>query len=389
MANTAKVSARLLAILLLLSCTYAQSQSLVYSVSYVETRASYRAHFANVAPFPGMRSEQENLAMLRNNRKTEIYSVSVADGKRALLFSDEGMNLEIKGSGTVYGSGRAYMQAVWRELRTKPSPGVYTEDAIYEIALDGSKQFRRVLDAQTNQVPALLNPQATEAAFNIFQNGKFVVSIYAVPRWTLLHTFDLAKLTGEHCPLCTPLSYGWLAGGNRLFFELGISGDYEPEEAKSSVPGVYLVSEDGTDLASISPSTGALELDGYSRPKWVERQFLGQLPDGSYLFQDYAVMRGKPASQLEPFLVVVKPDSKPSKILPLKFAISRVALSHSGDYIAYIEDRHTPDYRTEHHLWVKDLRSGQEKELFSAPSANSPASPEPNVNISVLGWINN
>lgn len=134
---------------------------------------------------------------------------------------------------------------------------------------------------------------------------------------------------------------------------------------------------------------GALQLDGYLHPNFIGRHLLGQLPDGSYLFQDYAVGKGKPFSQLEPFLVVAKPESKIEKTFALKFAIGRGSLSSSGEYLAYIEDRRTPNYRTERHLWVKDLRSGEEKELFAAPPPSPPASPEPEVIISVLGWINN
>jgi hypothetical protein len=101
-----KLSTRLLTVSCLFFCTQARSQTLVYSLSYVETRASFRARFANVSPLPGRRSQEENLAMLRHTRKTEIYSVSVADGKRSLLFSDEGMHLETQATGTVSGSGK-------------------------------------------------------------------------------------------------------------------------------------------------------------------------------------------------------------------------------------------------------------------------------------------
>src|SRR5258707_4038287 len=53
------------------------------------------------------------------------------------------------------------------------------------------------------------------------------------------------------------------------------------------------------------------------------------------------------------------------------------------------DDRLTPNYQTERHLWVKDLASGEDKELFAAPPPKPPTSPEPNVTLSILGWINN
>jgi hypothetical protein len=384
-----KLSASLLTVSCLLFCSQARSQSLVYSLTYVETRASFQAHFANVSPFPGRRSDDENLSMLRGTRKTEIYSISAAGGKPALLFSDEGPHLQIMGTGAVASDGKAYIAGLWRERRTIPTPTVTSEEAIYEISLDGSNHLRKIADAQPNQPPAILNSQCTRAAFEAFKEGKFVVSVYAVPEWKLLHTWDLAKLMQTHCPDCNPLSYGWLADGKRLYIELGLAGDGEEDPSPASKPGTYLLSEDGADLGGISPQTGALQLDGYIHPNFIERHFLAQLSDGSDIFQDYAVKKGGPFSELHPYLIVANSDPKARKQFPLKFALGRVVPSPSGKYLAYIEDRHTTDYRTELHLWVKDLESGGEKELFAAPPPNPPASPEPNLILNILGWINN
>jgi hypothetical protein len=384
-----KLSASLLTVSCLWFCTQARSQSLVYSLTYMETGASFRAHFANVSPFPGRRSDDENLSMLRGTRKTEIYSLSLATGKSALLFSDEGPHLQIMATGAVTNDGKAYIAGFWRERRTTPTPTVTSDEAIYEISLDGSNHFRKIADAQPNQPPAVLNPQSTRAAFESFKDGKFVVSIYAVPEWKLLHTWDLAKLMQTHCPACNPLSYGWLADGKRLYIELAFAGEEDEDSSPTSHPGTYFLSEDGADLGGVSPQTGALHLDGYIHPKYIERHFLGQLPDGSDLFLDHAVKKGGPFSELHPYLIVANSDPKAQKQFPLKFAIGPVVSSLSGKYLAYIEDRQTPNYRTELHLWVKDLESGAERELFAAPPPNPPASPEPNLILSILGWINN
>ena len=106
----------------LLFCTQARAQTLVYSLSYTDTPAGRQARFANVSPAPGLRSEEQNLAILRNTRKNEIYSVSVADGKRSLLFSDAGMDLEIAAAGFVSGSSKRHDDATL--LKVDPSlPG--------------------------------------------------------------------------------------------------------------------------------------------------------------------------------------------------------------------------------------------------------------------------
>ncbi|HEV3254085.1 MAG TPA: hypothetical protein VG033_06740, partial [Candidatus Acidoferrales bacterium] len=77
----------------LLLCAPARAQTLIYALSYAETPASLKARFPRGVIGA---TTNDKLAMLRGFRKTEIYSVSMIDGKRSLLFSDEGMNLEIR-----------------------------------------------------------------------------------------------------------------------------------------------------------------------------------------------------------------------------------------------------------------------------------------------------
>jgi hypothetical protein len=62
------------------------AEDLLYAVSLAETPRSLHARFPRGvlgAPI------NDRLAMLRQLRKTEIYSISITDGKRSLLFSDE------------------------------------------------------------------------------------------------------------------------------------------------------------------------------------------------------------------------------------------------------------------------------------------------------------
>ena len=375
----------LIALTLLLTCGPMRGQSVIYSLSYSETQASRRIRFPNGvigAPI------DDRLAMLRNLRKTEIYSVSIADGKRTLLFSDEGMNLEISPAGPV-GNGKAYVTGLVREWRTTPIPGAYSQPlAIYEINLDGSRQFRRVVEIQPNQPPALVNRQATKGVVETFVDGKYMVFVYDLPGWKLLHSWELTKVSQPHCPSCTPISYGWLADGQRLFFKLDVVGDIDADTlSKHDRPGTYLASESGDDLGAIPAEIGRLELAGYMHPNFIIRDFIGQLPDGSYVFQDYATKQGKSPGETEPFLVIANPDSKAQKQFPQRFPVGG-HLSPSGKYMSCIEDRRTANYQVERHLWVEDLQSGQEKELFSIPPPQPPTSPEPNVSFNVLGWMN-
>jgi hypothetical protein len=367
-------------------CPQARTQTVVYSLTYGETRASFHAHFANVSPFPGGRTDDENLSMLRGARKTEIYSLSLATGKSTLLFSDEGPHFEIRGMGALASSGKAYYLGVWRERRTTPSPMVTAEEGIYEVSLDSSNHFRKIAEAQPNQPPAVLNRQCTKAAFETY-NDKYVVSIYSVPGWKLLHTWDLNALFKAYCAACTPVTYGWLADGKRLYFEITEVGDDEDATSPANRPGTYLVSEEGADLGGVSPQTGAVPYEGYIQANYIEPHFLGQLPGGENLFEGHAIKKGGPAANPLPYLVIAGSDPKAQKEFAMKFTVSRAVPSPSGQYLAFIEDRHTLDYRTELHLWIKNLATGEDKEVFSTPPPNPPDSPEPNVTLGLLGWL--
>jgi hypothetical protein len=373
----------------------AGAETLVYAVSYAETRASLHARFPHGvlgAPI------NERLAMLRGFRKTEIYSVSVTDGKRTLLFSDEGTNFEVKPTGPSVGDGKAFVVGVEREWRTAPNPGAYSDPpALYEISLDGSNRFRRLFAVRPNQTSVQLNSSGKKAAFESFEDGKYMVFVYELPDWQLLHSWDLSKLTKAHCPACLPTSFGWLRDGNRLFFNLDLGDDDGDDDASTEAttdrgaPGTYLTTDDGTDIGRLPARSGHLELPGYIHQESVVTSLIAQLPDGNYLLQDFVLKEGprpKASAEIETFLVYVSREFKPVRHIRLKqLRRGNYFLSSSGRYFAYVEDRQIPDYRTERHLWGMDLRSGTEKDWFVAPSPNPPASIELNVVLTALGWM--
>jgi hypothetical protein len=359
----------------------ARAQTLVYSFSYVDTASSRRAFFANVPPMPGARSDDQNIAMMRSTRKNEIYSISIADGKRSLLFSDDGTHLEISAGGTMSRGAKAYTVGVWRERRMTPSPGFYSDDGIYELSLDSSNHFRKIGTALSRAAP-VLNPQATQAAVQSADAQSIL--IYSVLDWKVLSALNVAKLVQTHCPACVTTSFGWLADGRRLFVELVVTD--EDDGGAANHPGAYIISADGVDQGAIPPGVGAFQYPGYVRAKFIDRHLLGQSPDGRYLFLDYGVKQGNSDAKTAPFLIIAGSDPKSVKQFPLRFPIGTIYLSPSGKYCAYLESRQTPDYRSEPHLWVRDLNSGDEKELFSVPPPNPPQSPTPNILLSILGW---
>jgi hypothetical protein len=381
---------------LLLSSSQAQGQSLVYSLSYAETPASIQARFGSNM---FQRPVNERLAMLRRYRKTEIYALSMIDGQRSLLFSDEGKNFEIWSSlafGLPLTTTKACVNGIEREWRAGPTPGAYeTPKSVYEIALDGSNKFRRLFETKPNMSPAAVNAAGTEAFFQSFEDGKYNIYIYDVATWHLLHTWDLDGLLKANCPGCTPASQGWLAQDNRLFFNLDVVDDDGDDDSTSPPsqggPGTYTVAEDGSDIHKISAETGKWQMAGHARVASITPTLLGQLPDGAYAFVDYAMKNNplpKAPAQADPFLLLAKPGAQAQKVIPLRPSrLEFFHLSPSGRYLAFTEARTTQGYRTESHLWVKDLRSGEEKELMVLPPPRPPNSPEPNQSLVVLGWM--
>ena len=378
----------------LFSLSPARAQSLIYAVSYRETRASFQARFPTGALGA---SNKEKLAMLRSSRKTEIYSVSIIDGKRTLVFSDQGMNFEINPANPASAAGKAYVIGVEREWRTVPNPGAYAEPpAIYEISLDGANKFRKLFQVLPNQTAIQFNREASKAAFETFEDGKYVVFVYDVPSWKLLHKWELTSLVNAHCPACLPTSFGWLADGKRLFLNLDFGAEDDDDDSASTapkvqnLPGTYLASDDGADFGALLPDTIHLEFPGYAKQSNTIPYLIGQLPDGSYVFRDFALRKDpapKPPVELEPLIVQIAPDFNVRQLVPLKkLRLGNYAMSALGRYLAYVEDRQIPNYRTERHLWAKDLQSGAETELFAAPPPNPPSSPEPNVTLTIVGW---
>ena len=324
--------------------------------------------------------------MMRTHRKTEIYSFQLSDAKSKLVFSDEELPLEILGSASASGDGRAYAKAILREWHDGASP-VTSDTAIYELALDGSNTFRRVLDDQSNQSAPQFNMQGTKAALQTFIDGKFFISTYSVSNWQLLRKISLFDLMSKTCAACTPVDFGWMADGNRLFVELTVIGD-DDEDAVPSAPGAYVISEEGSSMRRIPDNTAAFRLDGYTHSQSVERRFVGQLPDESYVFQDFATRRGNPASALDAFLIIGRSATDAVTVIPLKAYMARGVFSPTGKYLVFVANKTTPDYRPEQHLRVVDLHSNAEWDLISLPPPGPPSSLEPNVFLSLLGWRN-
>jgi hypothetical protein len=332
--------------------------------------------------------------MLRRYRKTEIYKVSVSGGARVLLFSDEGKNFEIwpspQAGQPLISATKACVHGIEREWRTGPNPGVNsTTDSTYEISLDGSNSFRRLFEAKPDLTASIVNPAGTKALFQSMENGRYLVYMYDTATWKPVRSWDLTSLLKARCPDCISVSQGWLLQENGVFFNLDLGDEDSISPASKNIPGTYVGSEDGSVFRVIPPETGQWQLPGYKHDPSFVPSLIGQLPDGTYVFLDHAWKQPqKPAAPPQPFLVLTSLGSPAQKVIPLRAStLEGFHLSPSGRYLAYTEARTTKDYRSEGHLWVKDLQSGEEKELLFEPPPNPPSSPEPNQTFVVLGWM--
>lgn len=77
-------------------------------------------------------------------------------------------------------------RGVERSLKTASQqriPNIYeTPPGIYEVALDGSNYFRRLLDATQNMSPAMVNATGTRAAFYGWEDkGGYCLYVYELP----------------------------------------------------------------------------------------------------------------------------------------------------------------------------------------------------------------
>ena len=325
-----RFSAKFAIVSCLFFCAQAHAQTLVYSLSSKETAVSQLAHPSTYNIVTA--SIPEKLMKVRGYIKTEIFSVSMADTKRSLVFSDEGPYFEIIPVGMVVGGGKAYASGIEREWRTGPTPGVYSvRPSVYELTLDGSNRYRKLFEIQQQgefngdagvsfAANLFISPSGTKIGYAGTVKQKVTIFIHDAVTGKLLQSLDTTNL----CRDCSEISMGWLADEKRLFFTLNLDLVGGGDVAGA---GTYIISEDGKVIKTPESE--------------VPRQ-------------------------------VLRPANWPQQ------------LSSSGRFLAFYQ--RFKNYQPEEHVWGKDLQSGEEKELFMLPARTVPSS-EPDVTLNILGWV--
>ena len=368
--------------LLIAGSNFASAASLVYAVTYPWTSTTRPSGLGHSVP------PEQKVESVRNAWKTDIYSVSVETGQRRLLFSDAGPSFEILAANIMaLHADKAYVKGVERYWSTGPAVGVFSHpEAIYELTLDGSNRFRKLfeIDAKNPASELFLNPDGSKLA-SIGDSDGYMVSIHAASSGALVHSWNAMPLFQKHCPDCLPVSHGWLADGQRLFFTLEI-GDLDGDSpAPNDAVGTYLLTEDGKDAGSIPAPEGTANVAGFRRDPEGAPWLLGQSPQGDYIFWDFGFEQAShspPPAEAQSFAVLAEHDGHTIRVAPIRASGPPMRLSASGRFLAYFERRTLKNYRSEYHLWIKDLQDGTEKEL-SPPEG---VSQNPSLGLNVLGW---
>jgi hypothetical protein len=357
----------------------ATGSSLVYSLSYQETRESHRAHPSGY----DIRSVPESLMMVRHYSKTDIFLVSMPDAKTSRVFSDEGPYFEIIPGGMVVAENKAYASGI--ERGASSAPGIYSKrPAVYELALDASNKYRKLFEIrqESDYAPARLfiSPSGTKIGYVSVLKQHNVVFIHDAATGTLLKSWDATDLFRQ-CLDCVIASVGWLADGTRLFFSL----DFGEESGQQSKVGTYVISEDGGALGRVPLEQGRLQMQDYRNTTGTPPVLLGQSPEGNYVFEDSA--QKTTGSQPQMFLVITTPERKPLGQIPLhtSLGIEPHDLSRSGKFVAFSDPR-SKNYEREEHVWGMNLETREEKELITLPARVIPSS-EPRVTVTILGWL--
>lgn len=358
--------------------------TLLYALSYQETAGSRRARPDQFNIFTA--DQAQKLVMVRRRAKNEIYAADLDNDARQVVFSDEGPSFEILPDGEqafALGGGKAYARGIERGWRTAPSPGVFSKPfAIYELSLDGSNHWRKIVEiAEENPSAELFaTTDGSKLGYLTRDYGKETVSIFALPEGKPLYAWDARKWSANRCPDGNFGRIGWLADGKTLFLTLQAPAGDEP--AGPGCDKTYLLSEEGADLGLMSAESA--ETDPGKNSVLGGALFIGQATDGRNLFMTYRETRGQDAGWL---MLATDSQKRTLQQAHLRTRPQGIFfwLSPSGQYLAFLEGRFdTKTGTSETHVWVKDLTTEKESDVAKILPVKY-GSPEPMLSIHVLG----
>jgi hypothetical protein len=342
--------------------------------------------------------------------KTEIFAVDLQTGKQRLVFSDANSPFYLLHDGDIAAAdGKIFAEGILavQNLAHTPVFNPSGSAAIYELSSDGSGQAREVLDMGS----AEQRVRFSSLFFN-YSGTKFgdINYNYVSRKWSLsVHDTETGKLLRKSDLIGWKFgsvgNIGWMPDDKRIFFTVDVSGD-DPEELwtnpKSPV-GTHVLGEADT-IERLAPEASLHpKIPGMQPSIDSAAFFIGSLPDGGYLLQDYqsGPSHDSDTCLYEPALAnnghacLYELDfaRKTQRIFPLHVdgAPYNFYLSAARDRLVFtvtkVEYQKQPKFKATSTLsiWVLDIQSGKEWNVISFPPQDDTRPIGPWVNL--IGWL--
>jgi len=311
---------------------------------------------------------------------TQIFSIDPDNKEIELVFSDEnssivlsvGSNVPGIGKGVFVTSGKKlYGFAVEKTIEigydSSGRPIYYyrfgRKTFIYELLVDGTNRFRKICEVMGTQYPTemFIDPTGTRISYLNYSDKacqRPALFIHYALGGELLHKVELGKIFLD----CFATNIGWLPDGEKIFFTLDTGAVGVTSEESYQRVGTYLMKEDSTEVTRFPDSIFSFpSREGFSGG--LTPRVIGVSSEGTLIARDLRHKRGGGPSTCS-FLYLVDPDTKSKKEIPIKIfeGLKCFKVSPDGTKIAFIEDIYEDDSI---HIWIKNLATGEENEVFS------------------------
>jgi hypothetical protein len=325
--------------------------------------------------------------------KTDIMTISVENGERKVVFSDEHSDIVLLPPHNSYvnevmvtASGHLFARGI---SRSRYPGGLYegscwrgcsTRASIYELTVDGSNKYRKLFDIEgeqhLNDVRRLFaNELGTKIGYVNMIGEETYLFVHDSKSGSLLHRTSLSKFLLD----CFVFNIGWLKDG-KVF--LNVDTIMSPKCESKGLPGNYVMTEDGETVKRIPSKLAAMPTD--SRIPNRPYPMIGEFQD-SYLFQSHS-WTNNPSRNNKGFLIGVNPVTGSRSVIPFRTSpgSSRQFFIAAAQKLAAFVKENDGDGISR--VWIKNFESNEEKELFSFPfrlGSNTADSQR----IGVIGWL--
>lgn len=318
--------------------------------------------------------------------KAEVYALDPSTGGSTLLYSDEGTPIMVSGQtlNPEFGlgaGGRLFAQACERDKKTGGK--IYQKEALYELSTDGSCSYRMItpVNHYSPFTGFFVKPDGTEIGCVKWLEGSQHLLMLDTETGDTVRNLDLSETFID----CFASSIGWMPDGYKLYFSLETGDAHITSEESYALVGCYFMDEGGDNLVKLDalPAT-----EGYRAPEML--RFVGFLPSGEYVFAA-ADRRLDNVNEMRSSVYVVAGVGTDSvRVRDVTFSFEpniplgtsgEMAVSRSGRYVAAQDMLHRSKDNIQR-IWLKDLVSGEEKNIYSLPCDRN-AGPW----VRILGWV--